>query len=231
MERDIVSIDEEKCSGCGICVSACHEGAIQMVNGKARLIRDDYCDGLGACLPVCPADAIKIIRREAAPFDESALNEETAENKREDVCAAETEKEAAVKICASGLKVGQNKRKSGLKNWPVQIKLASAGAEYFKNADILVAADCTAYACPEFHESILGSRVTLIGCPKLDNVDYSEKLCAIFTANDVKSVTVARMEVPCCGGLEHAVKAAVRQSGKNIPVNVIFVSTDGKIMR
>lgn len=234
MKRNIVNIDEEKCNGCGACAGACHEGAIEMVNGKARLIRDDYCDGLGACLPACPADAITIIEREAAPFDEKLVNEKKAAPKKEEPacgCAGMTPRTMERRgIRELFSKKHETERESCLRQWPVQIKLVSVNAEYFKNAHILVAADCTAYAYAGFHERFMDGRVTLIGCPKLDDTDYSEKLGEIFMRNDVKSVTVLRMEVPCCGGMENAVKAAVRKSGKDIPVRVVTVSIDGKLL-
>lgn len=196
MIRKIIQIDESKCNGCGACALACHEGAIGMVNGKARLLRDDYCDGLGDCLPACPAGAITFTEREAAPYNENAA--------------------AKAKGCLS--------------QWPVQIKLAPVQAPYFAGAHLLVAADCTAYAYGDFHNQFIKNKITLIGCPKLDAVDYSEKLTRILAANDIKSVTVVRMEVPCCGGMEHAVKEALKASGKFIPWQVVTISTDGRIL-
>ncbi len=201
MIRKIIKINEEKCNGCGLCASACHEGAIGMVNGKARLLRDDYCDGLGDCLPVCPTGAISFEEREAAPYDESAAS--------------------ASKGAASG--------DSALANWPVQIKLVPVNAPYFNGADLLIAADCTAFSYGSFHRGFMTGRITLIGCPKLDGADYSEKLAQIFAANSISSITVARMEVPCCGGLEFAVKTAIEKSGKHIPLRVITVKTDGSL--
>lgn len=201
MIRKIIRIDEEKCNGCGACANACHEGAIGMVNGKAKLLRDDYCDGLGDCLPACPADAISFTEREAACYDAKAVE--------------------AAGGHSGGSKIG---------NWPVQIKLAPISAPYFSNADLLIAADCTAYAHANFHNSFMANRITLIGCPKLDMVDYSEKLAAIFSSNEINSITVARMEVPCCGGIEYAVKRAIEASGKDIALRVMVISINGQIL-
>ena len=201
MIRKIITIDEEKGTGCGACANACHEGAIGMVNGKAKLLRDDYCDGLGDCLPACPADAISFTEREAACYDAKAVE--------------------AAGGHSGGSKIG---------NWPVQIKLAPINAPYFSNADLLIAADCTAYAHANFHNSFMANRITLIGCPKLDMVDYSEKLAAIFSSNEINSITVARMEVPCCGGIEYAVKRAIEASGKDIALRVMVISINGQIL-
>lgn len=201
MIRKIITIDEEKCTGCGACANVCHEGAIGMVNGKAKLLRDDYCDGLGDCLPACPADAISFTEREAACYDAKAVE--------------------AAGGHSGGSKIG---------NWPVQIKLAPINAPYFSNADLLIAADCTAYAHANFHNSFMANRITLIGCPKLDMVDYSEKLAAIFSSNEINSITVARMEVPCCGGIEYAVKRAIEASGKDIALRVMVISINGQIL-
>lgn len=201
MVRKIIEIDESKCNGCGACATACHEGAIAMVGGKAKLMRDDYCDGLGDCLPTCPTGAIRFIMREAKAYDEAAVQA----NK-------------------------QKKAESRLTHWPVQIKLVPVNAPYFDGAKLLIAADCTAYAYANFHEKFIKGHVTLVGCPKLDGVDYSEKLTQIITDNDIKSVTIVRMEVPCCGGLEYAAKTALQNSGKFIPWQVVTVSIDGKIL-
>ena len=213
MIRRIVHIDEEKCNGCGLCAQACHESAIGMVNGKAKLLRDDYCDGLGDCLPACPAGAISFIEREAAAYDEAAV----LENKKKKAAAAH---QAPAGGCPG----------TQLSNWPVQIKLAPIKAPYFDQAKLLIAADCTAYAYGNFHKDFVKGKVTLIGCPKLDDCDYSEKLTEIIAANDIKSVTLVRMEVPCCGGLEQAAIKALKNSGKFIPWQVVTISIDGKIL-
>lgn len=207
MIRKIIRIDEEKCNGCGACALACHEGAIGMVDGKARLLREDYCDGLGDCLPACPTGAITFEEREAAAYDETA------------VLAA---KAAPALMTAAPAE-------SRLRQWPVQIRLVPVKASWFDSAELLVAADCTAYAYAGFHQDFMKGRITLVGCPKLDAVDYSVKLTEILRNNDIRSVTVARMEVPCCGGLENAVKRALADSGKQIPWNVVTITTDGRI--
>ena len=211
MIRKIIHIDEEKCNGCGACASACHEGAIGMVDGKAKLLRDDYCDGLGDCLPACPVDAITFIEREAADYNEQAVME------------------------AKQMREGKNVPETGclesqLAQWPCQIKLVSPKAPYFNNAKLLIAADCTAYAYANMHQEFMRGRVTVIGCPKLDSTDYSEKLTEILKNNEVESVTVVRMQVPCCGGLEFAAKRAVENSGKSIPWQVVTISMDGTIL-
>ena len=235
MVRRVIQIDEEKCNGCGICAEACHEGAIGIVDGKAKLLRDDYCDGLGDCLPNCPVGAISFIEREAAAYDEAAVQE----NKKKQMQAMG---QAPVGGCP-GSRMRQLERKpaeenqnagspvsSQLRQWTVQIKLAPVNAPYFDGAKLLIAADCTAYAYGSFHQDFIRGKVTLIGCPKLDDVDYSEKLTEIIRNNDIKSVTVVRMEVPCCGGLEHAAVTALKNSGKFIPWNVVTISIDGKIL-
>lgn len=197
MIRKIIEINEEKCNGCGLCAKACHENAIGMVNGKAKLLRDDYCDGLGDCLPTCPTGAITFVEREAAAYDEAAVE--------------------------------ANKRKKN-RQWPIQIQLTPVNAPYFDGADLLIAADCTAFAYANFAKEIQKGKITLIGCPKLDPVDYSEKLTAILEQNDVKSVTIIRMEVPCCGGIQNAVVTAMKKSGKFIPWQVLTVSVEGEVL-
>ena len=231
MIRKIIEINEEKCNGCGACAAACHEGAIGMVDGKAKLLRDDYCDGLGDCLPTCPTDAIKFVEREAAAYDEAA------------VMAAKELKSAPLPCGCPGSQSKNISRsnaepstfsvamaESQLRQWPVQIKLAPINAPYFDGANLLIAADCSAYAYGDFHNKFIRNRITLIGCPKLDSVDYTEKLTEIIKRNNIKSVTVVRMEVPCCGGIEFAVKTALQNSGKFIPWQVTTISTDGRIL-
>lgn len=217
MIRRIIRIDEEKCNGCGACADACHEGAIEMIDGKARLMREDYCDGLGDCLPACPAGAISFEEREAPAYNEAAVLAARAIARQRE----EEEAQAVFRGTAPASRLSQ---------WPVQIKLAPVQASYFAGAHLLVAADCTAYAYGDFHNQFIKNKITLIGCPKLDAVNYSEKLTQILAANDIKSVTVVRMEVPCCGGMEHAVKEALKASGKFIPWQVVTISTDGRIL-
>ena len=219
MKRRIIEIDEEKCNGCGACATACHEGAIGIIDGKAKLLRDDYCDGLGDCLPACPTEAIRFVEREAAAYDEAAVKANMAQKKK--VCSGGCPG-AAAQAVQSGV--------SRLQNFPVQLKLAPLNAPYFDGAKLLIAADCTAYAYARFHEDFLKGKVCLVGCPKLDAVDYSIKLAEIIRSNDIRSVTVVRMEVPCCGGLEYAVKKALQQSGKFIPWQVVTVRIDGSIV-
>ena len=231
MIRKIVQIDEEKCTGCGLCAHACHESAIAMVDGKAKLIRDDYCDGFGDCLPVCPADAISFVEREALPYDEEAVKE----NQRN---AAEAGSESgAGQMQVRGEDAAEDAAENGaaapsqLRQWPVQIKLVQERASMFAGADLLVAADCTAYAYGNFHQDFIRNHVVLVGCTKLDDIDYSEKLARIFLRNEIKSITVARMEVPCCAGMERAVKMALKESGKKIPVKTVVISTEGEILQ
>ena len=236
MKRNIVQIDEEKCNGCGLCISACHEGALQLINGKAALISEAYCDGLGACLPECPTGAIRIEEREAASFDEDAVKQNIQRQKD-----TQTEKLAcgcpgtSVKSIAKKTgPVAQIKStaiiESQLNQWPCQIKLVPANAPLFENAHLLVAADCTAYAYANMHNEFMKNKITLIGCPKLDEVNYAEKLTEILKSHDIKSVTVLRMEVPCCGGIVNAVKTALWASGKMIPWHAVTISTDGNVI-
>lgn len=229
MIRKIIRIDEEKCNGCGACVSACHEGAIGLVDGKAKLLRDDYCDGLGDCLPTCPTGAITFEKREAADYNEKAV----MENKLKKHGIAHhggSPGSRLSRIMHEHSSHSEVKAESRLSQWPVQIKLVPVNAPYFNGADLLIAADCTAFAYGNFHNDFIKDKITLIGCPKLDSVDYSEKLTAILTVNDIRSVTVVRMEVPCCGGIQMAVQKALDASGKRITLNVTVISTDGKII-
>ncbi len=221
MIRRIITIDEEKCNGCGLCADACHEGAIGIVAGKAKLLREDYCDGLGDCLPACPMNAISFEEREAPAYNEAA------------VLAAKKAKEAPLPCGCPGSACQSVPKtmSSQLMNFPVQIKLLPPNAPYFSGADLLIAADCTAYSYGNFHRDFMRGRITMIGCPKLDAVDYAEKLTQIFRDNDIRSVTVTRMTVPCCGGLSYAVKTAIENSGKQIPLNIVTISPDGKIIR
>lgn len=233
MVRKIIMINEEKCNGCGLCVNACHEGAIGMGNGKAKLMRDDYCDGLGSCLPVCPTGAISFEEREAKAYDESAVKAKEAHIKTGmPHCGCPGTQSKIIGRAGSDSRFRENPAPaaSRLSQWPVQITLVPVNAQYFENAGLLIAADCTAYAYGDFHNRFIRNRITLIGCPKLDAADYSEKLSVIIKNNSINSVTVARMEVPCCGGLEAAVKTAIKSSGKIIPCEVITISADGKIL-
>lgn len=231
MLRKIIRIDEEECNGCGLCVSACHEGAIGMVDGKAKLLRDDYCDGLGDCLPVCPTNAISFEEREAAEYDEEAVKKNMS-NTDPLPCGCPGTRSKAINRSVSNENehVKTEGAKTQLNQWPVQIKLVPPNAPYFDNANLLVAADCSAYSYGNFHNEFMKNKITLIGCPKLDEGDYSGKLTAILKMNNIKSVTVVRMEVPCCGGIENAVKTALQNSGKLIQWQVITISTDGKIL-
>lgn len=230
MIRKIIQIDEEKCNGCGACAQACHEGAIAMVDGKAKLIRDDYCDGLGDCLPVCPTEAITFVEREAAAYDENAVMAAKSEQKEPLPCGCPGSMSKSLRPAAGAASSEISRQTSQLRQWPVQIKLAPVNAPWFHDAKLLVAADCTAYAYANFHQVFIKDHITLVGCPKLDSVDYSEKLTAILQNNEIRSITVARMEVPCCGGIEFAVKKALQDSGKWIPWNVVTISTEGEIV-
>ena len=257
MLRKIIKIDTEKCNGCGACAAACHEGAIEMINGKAVLTREDYCDGLGDCLPACPADAIHFEMREAPAYDEAAvLAAKEAKEKMAANAANMTNSPAQTKplpcgcpgsavrtmnreptACSVGASTPSSSGSAGyspvpsqLTNFPIQIKLAPINAPFFNDANLLIAADCTAYAYGNFHQEFIRNHVTLIGCPKLDEVDYAEKLTQIIANNDIKSVTVTRMQVPCCGGLENAVKRALMASGKFIPWRIVTISHDGRIL-
>ena len=209
MIRRIITINQDRCNGCGLCASACHEGAIGIVDGKAALLREDYCDGLGDCLPACPMNAISFEEREAPEYNEAA------------VMAAKKERKAAV----------IHRAESQLNNFPVQIKLAPVNAPFFQDADLLIAADCTAFSYGNFHNDFMRNRITLIGCPKLDSVNYADKLTDIFRNNKIRSITVTRMTVPCCGGLPFAVKNALAMSGKDIPLHVVTISPNGEIIR
>ncbi len=228
MKRKIIKIDQERCDGCGACAAACHEGAIGMIGGKAHLLRDDYCDGLGDCLPACPTGAITFEEREAAPYDAKAVQAKREEKENALPCGCPGTAARALERPEAPAPAGEVP--SELRQWPVQIQLVNVHAPYLSGADLLVAADCTAYACGDFHRRFIRGRVTLVGCPKLDRVDYSEKLTQILRENDIRSVTVARMEVPCCGGMELAVKKAIQQSGKFLPWHVVTISAQGEIL-
>ncbi len=241
MVRKIVSIDEEKCSGCGLCATACHENAIVMVNGKAKLIKDDFCDGFGDCLPSCPSGAIKITEREAAPYDEKAVEQrkqalEMQTHGQESGCPG-----SRIRIMKSNAhqdnvapksegNMAETAPVSHLTTWPVQIKLLPVSAPFYEGANLLIAADCTAYAYANFHKDFLHGKVCLIGCPKLDQIDYTEKLTQIIKDNNIKSVTLIRMEVPCCGGLQHAAEEAIKASGKFLQWRVVTISIEGRIL-
>lgn len=236
MIRQVIQIDEDKCDGCGICVDACHEGAIGMVDGKAKLLRDDYCDGLGDCLPACPTNAISFIKREAAEYDETAVQKNMKRKQQEQAkpvgftCPGTAMKAMNRPETASAAVQEVGTLETHLNQWPVQIKLVPVNAPYFDNANLLIAADCTAFAYGNFHKAFMKNRITLIGCPKLDTGDYAEKFTAILANNNIKSVTVVRMQVPCCGGIEKALKTALMNSGKLIPWQVVTISTDGRIL-
>ena len=244
MIRSIVEIDEGKCTGCGLCVGACHEGAIRLMDGKARLLRDDYCDGLGDCLPACPADAIRIVEREAAAYDEAAVVARQMAQAKAQVhagmpaggCPGSQAKAitrlddgAASSEAPAGAAPANAAQPARLAQWPCQIKLVPTNAPYFDGAHLLVAADCCAFAYGSFHEDFMKGRVTLVGCPKLDGVDYGDKLAEICARNSIRSVTVCRMEVPCCGGIELAARRAVEESGRAAPFSVVTIATDGSL--
>lgn len=220
MIRRIIKIDSEKCNGCGACASACHEGAIGMIDGKAYLLREDYCDGLGDCLPACPTGAISFEQREAAVYDEAAVQAAKAQRAGASGCPG-----------AQARAVAPGGAASALAQWPVQLKLTPVRAPYFHGADLLIAADCAAYAHGDFHNTFMRGRVTLIGCPKLDGIDYAGKLAQIIAENDIARITVVRMEVPCCGGMEHAVRRALQASGKQLPLAVVTLTTNGTVLR
>lgn len=260
MKRKIITIDEDKCNGCGLCANACHEGALRIIDGKARLISESYCDGLGNCLPECPTNAITIVEREAAAFDEAAVlkHMEAGNVRLHSQEASPKASQAQIPAAAAAVEHfgcpgsrartinriepevpapfgGQHaeasaKPVSQLGQWPCQIKLVPVNAPYFDNANLLIAADCTAYAYANIHQDFMKNRITIIGCPKLDEIDYSQKLTQIFSNHELKSITVLRMEVPCCGGIVHAVKNALLASGTMVPWNVVTISTDGSII-
>lgn len=238
MIRKIIHIDEEKCNGCGACVTACHEGAIGLVNGKAKLMRDDYCDGFGDCLPHCPTGAITFVEREAVPYNEAAV-QAAKQHKAAHACPGSAPRTfggcpgsmaKALHPDAETAAATPETAPSQLRQWPVQIKLVPVNAPYFDGASLLIAADCTAYAYANFHQDFIRGKVTLVGCPKLDDVDYSEKLTEILRQNNIKSVTVVRMEVPCCGGLEYAVRTALQNCGKLLPWQVKTISIKGELL-
>ncbi len=232
MIRKIIKIDEELCNGCGLCVTACHEGAIGIIDHKAKLLRDDYCDGLGNCLPVCPEGAISFEEREAKEYDEEAVKLNMEKDKHEDLpcgCPGSASKSITRQNNAKEEKIVEEIN-SELNQWPVQIKLVPVNAPYFKQANLLIAADCTAFSYGNFHKKFMKNKITLIGCPKLDEGDYSEKLTSILKENDINSLTVIRMEVPCCGGIVNAVKTALRNSGKVIPWRVVIIGINGQII-
>lgn len=230
MIRKIIKIDEEKCNGCGACAAACHEGAIDMIDGKAKLVRENYCDGLGDCLPACPVDAISFEEREAPAYDEEAVKQAQMRKLADKLpCGCPGTQSKALKRETNSAVLTQSIQ-SQLMQWPCQIKLVPVNAPYFDNANLLIAADCTAYAYGNFHNEFMHNHITIVGCPKLDEGDYADKLTQIIASNNIKSVKIVRMEVPCCGGIENAAKRAIQDSGKFIPWQVVTISTDGKII-
>ena len=233
MVRKIIKINEEKCNGCGLCAQACHEGAIGMVNGKAKLLREDYCDGLGDCLPACPTGAITFEMREAPAYDEQAVRAAQQSKQAEKAplpCGCPGSQSKTIVREASAVPASPSPVTSQLRQWPVQIKLVPVKAPYFDGANLLIAADCTAYAYGNFHNRFIKNHITLIGCPKLDEGDYTQKLTEIIRQNNIKSVTIVRMEVPCCGGIQMAAQNALKASGKFIPWQVVVIGTDGRIL-
>lgn len=236
MLRKIIKIDEGKCNGCGLCVTACHEGALQLIEGKARLISESYCDGLGDCLPECPTGAIVLEERETVEYDEEAVKKHMEKNKPQPEatlscgCPGTQSKLLAKKQLETTPVLSNESLQSQLGQWPCQLKLVPVTAPYLDNAHLLIAADCTAFAYPNIHQKFMRNKITLIACPKLDDTDYSEKLTAILKQHEIKSVSILRMEVPCCGGIVQAVKKALINSGKMIPWNVVTISTDGRII-
>lgn len=229
--RKIIKIDEEKCTGCGLCVKACHEGAIELIDGKAKLVREDYCDGLGDCLPSCPEGAITFENRQALAYDHDAVEKNKKLKEKSPCACAGTQPKTFAKKDSKSPCCTTAETETCLMQWPVQIKLVSVNSTYFQDSDLLIAADCTAYAYGNFHNKFMKNRITLVGCPKLDDIDYSEKLTEIISANNIKTITVVRMQVPCCGGIELAVKTALKNSRKKIPCNIITISTDGNILK
>ena len=230
MRRRIIEIDEAMCNGCGLCASACHEGAIGMVDGKAKLLHEHYCDGLGDCLPACPVNAIRFVEREAPAYDEAAVQAAKAAKGQAHAGGCPGSRMRTMQDRPAAACPDAAQAPGRLRQWPVQIRLVPVRAPYFDGADLLIAADCTAYACGGFHERFMKDRVTLIGCPKLDSVQYAEKLTEIFARNDLRSVTLTRMEVPCCGGMEFAIRMALEQSGKQIPFRTVVLSIEGEVL-
>ncbi len=230
MKRRIIEIDENKCNGCSLCVNACHEGAIGIVDGKAKLLRDDYCDGLGDCLPVCPTGAITFVEREAKAYDEEAVLKNKQQKSSANTFSCPGKKMQLLKHNTDTAETHSVHMDSQLAQWPCQIKLVPVQAPFFQNAKLLIAADCTAYAYANMHKDFMRGKTTIIGCPKLDDIDYTEKLTAIIKNNSIQSITIVRMEVPCCGGLEAAATTALKNSGKFIPWQVVTISVEGNIL-